>query len=73
MDAEAAPLAPRDLSRETCGLLGARGVGAKLALAMLSTYDAPRLARALAEKDVPALQQVSGVGRKTAERIVPGG
>ncbi|MBT8338308.1 MAG: Holliday junction branch migration protein RuvA [Gemmatimonadetes bacterium] len=51
-------------------LLGARGVGAKLALAMLSTYDAPRLARALAEKDVPALQQVSGVGRKTAERIV---
>jgi Holliday junction DNA helicase RuvA len=51
-------------------LLGARGVGAKLALAMLSTYDAPRLARALAEKDVPALQQVSGVGKKTAERIV---
>lgn len=51
-------------------LLGASGVGAKLALAMLSTYDAPRLARALVEKDVDALRQVSGVGKKTAERIL---
>ncbi len=51
-------------------LLGASGVGAKLALAMMSTYDAPRLARALVEKDVTALQQVSGVGKKKAERIV---
>ena len=51
-------------------LLGASGVGARLALAMLSTYPAPRLARALVEKDVGALVQVSGVGRKTAERLV---
>lgn len=51
-------------------LLGASGVGAKLAAAMLSTYSAGRLARALAEKDVTALKQVSGVGKKTAERIV---
>lgn len=51
-------------------LLGATGVGAKLALAMLSTYRAGRLARALVEKDVNALKQVSGVGKKTAERIV---
>lgn len=51
-------------------LLGATGVGAKLAVALLSTYSAPRLARALAEKDVAALKQVSGVGQKTAERIV---
>ena len=50
-------------------LLGATGVGPKVALAMLSTYTAPRLARALAEKDLPALTQVSGVGKKTAERI----
>lgn len=50
-------------------LLGASGVGPKVALAMLSTYSAPRLARALVEKDVAALQQVSGVGKKTAERI----
>lgn len=51
-------------------LLGATGVGAKLALAMLSAYTADRLARALVEKDVTALKQVSGVGKKTAERIV---
>ena len=50
-------------------LLTASGVGPKVALAMLSTYTAERLARALVEKDVPALQQVSGVGRKTAERL----
>lgn len=51
-------------------LLGATGVGPKVALAMLSTYNAPRLARALLEKDVTALKQVSGVGAKTAQRIV---
>jgi len=51
-------------------LLAATGVGAKLALSMLSSFSAPRLARALAEKDLTALTQVSGVGRKTAERLV---
>lgn len=51
-------------------LMTASGVGAKLALAMLSTFNAARLARALVEKDVTALKQVSGVGKKTAERIV---
>ncbi len=50
-------------------LLGASGVGAKLALSMLSTFTASRLARALVERDLPALTQVSGVGKKTAERI----
>lgn len=51
-------------------LLGASGVGAKVALAMMSTFTARRLARALAEKDLTALVQVPGVGRKTAERLV---
>lgn len=50
-------------------LLTASGVGVKVALAMLSTYSAHRLARALAEKDLPALTQIPGVGKKTAERI----
>lgn len=50
-------------------VLGASGVGAKVAVAMLSTYSAPRLARALAEKDIPALVQIPSVGKKTAERI----
>ena len=50
-------------------LLTASGVGAKVALAMMSTYTAERLARALVEKDVTALRQVSGIGRKKAEKI----
>lgn len=51
-------------------LLTASGVGAKVALGMMSAYGAERLARALVEKDVVALQQVKGIGRKTAEKIV---
>lgn len=50
-------------------LLGASGVGAKVALAMMSTYQVERLARALVEKDVTALQQVTGIGKKKAEKI----
>jgi Holliday junction DNA helicase RuvA len=50
-------------------LLTASGVGPRVALAMLSTYTAERLARALVEKDVTALRQVSGIGKKTAERL----
>jgi len=50
-------------------LLTASGVGTKVALAMMSTYTAERLARALVEKDTTALQQVSGIGRKKAEKI----
>lgn len=51
-------------------LMSAKGVGAKLAVSMLSAYSAHRLARALVEKDVNALKQVSGVGKKTAEFLV---
>jgi Holliday junction DNA helicase RuvA len=50
-------------------LLTASGVGGKLALAMMSAFRAERLARALVEKDLAALQQVSGVGKKKAEKI----
>jgi len=50
-------------------LLTASGVGARLALAMLSAFSARRLAQALAEKDLGALTQVSGIGKKKAERI----
>ena len=51
-------------------LLGAKGVGPKGALNMLSAYSARRLAQALVEKDVNALKQVNGIGKKTAEYIV---
>lgn len=50
-------------------LLTASGVGPKLALSMMSTYSAERLARALIDKEVPALMQIPGVGRKTAEKL----
>jgi Holliday junction DNA helicase RuvA len=50
-------------------LLTASGVGGKLALSMMSAYRADRLARALVEKDLGALQQVSGIGRKKAEKL----
>lgn len=51
-------------------LMGAAGVGAKTALACMSTFSPRRLARALVEKDLTALVQVPGVGRKLAERMV---
>lgn len=50
-------------------LLGASGVGPRLALAMMSALTPAALVRAITEKDVPTLVQVPGVGRKTAERI----
>jgi Holliday junction DNA helicase RuvA len=50
-------------------LLTASGVGPKLALSMMSTYSAERLARALIDKEIGALMQIPGVGRKTAERL----
>ena len=51
-------------------LMSVKGVGTRLALQALSAYGAHRLARVLAEKEVQVLAQVSGIGRKTAERMV---
>jgi len=50
-------------------LLGASGVGPRMAVAMLSGLSARRLARALVDKDVAALTRVPGVGKRTAERV----
>jgi Holliday junction DNA helicase RuvA len=50
-------------------LLAASGVGPRLALALLSAMSAEMLVRAVRNRDVAALTAVSGVGKKTAERI----
>jgi Holliday junction DNA helicase RuvA len=50
-------------------LLGASGVGARLALAILSTLGPDRAVRAVRERDLAALSTVPGIGRKKAERI----
>jgi Holliday junction DNA helicase RuvA len=46
-----------------------QGVGAKVALALLSTLRPGELASAIALKDVTALARASGVGKRLAERI----
>lgn len=51
-------------------LLGAQGVGPRLALAMLSALRAEQIVAAVRERNVPVLTSVSGVGKKTAERLV---
>ncbi len=51
-------------------LLGATGVGPRLALALLSTLGGARVVRALKEHDLAALCTVPGIGKKTAERLV---
>jgi Holliday junction DNA helicase RuvA len=46
------------------------GIGSKLALAVLSTIDYNDVARCIASADSVALTSVSGVGKKTAQRII---
>ncbi len=51
-------------------LLGATGVGPRLALGLVSTLGGARVVRSVKEGDLAALCTVPGVGKKTAERIV---
>ena len=51
-------------------LLGVNGVGARLALAMLSFLSAEAIRRAVAHEQPEVLQRAPGVGKKTAQRIV---
>jgi Holliday junction DNA helicase RuvA len=51
-------------------LLGASGVGPRLALALVSTLGGARVARSIKQNDLGALCTVPGIGKKTAERIV---
>lgn len=60
------------LEREWFRLLqnNVQGVGAKVALSVLSTLSPAELANAIALKDVAMVARAPGVGRKVAERIV---
>jgi len=51
-------------------LTGVQGVGARVALAILSTLDPGELARAIAAQDKAMVARANGVGPKLAERIV---
>ncbi len=51
-------------------LLGVNGVGARLALTLLSFLSAEAIRRAVVQEQPEVLQRVPGVGKKTAQRIV---
>lgn len=51
-------------------LLGASGVGPKLAMAIVATLPPPDLRRAVGADDVAALEAVPGVGKRTAQKLI---
>jgi Holliday junction DNA helicase RuvA len=59
--------AERTLFRQ---LLKISGIGAKLALTILSGASGEELARYVAERDTASLTRLPGIGKKTAERII---
>jgi holliday junction DNA helicase RuvA len=50
-------------------LTGVSGVGPKIAIALLSALGVERGARAVKERNIALLASVSGIGKKTAERL----
>lgn len=57
----------RDVFRK---LIKINGVGAKMALAMLSTLSVGELKRAIEHGDDSALVHIPGIGKKTAQRLI---
>ena len=51
-------------------LLGVPGIGPRSALAVLSVASLETLRRAIGGNDIVYLTKVSGIGRKTAEKII---
>lgn len=51
-------------------LVSVSGVGAKLALAILSTFSVGQLYTVVIAEDAKAMATVSGVGKKTAQRLI---
>jgi Holliday junction DNA helicase RuvA len=62
-----ADLAERELFRE---LIKVNGVGARMALAIVSAMSVDEFVRCIRGKDIAALMRVPGVGRKSADRLV---
>ncbi|MCX7553179.1 Holliday junction branch migration protein RuvA [Marinicella sp. S1101] len=59
--------AQRDLFRT---LLKVNGIGAKSALAILSTMSSAEFAQVIQEQNVTAIVKVPGIGKKTAQRLI---
>lgn len=51
-------------------LLSVTGIGPKLALAILSGIGTSELRKAIIDGSIPTLTAISGIGRKTAERLI---
>lgn len=51
-------------------LLGVSGIGPKGAMAILAVASIPTLKRAIKTSDLGYLNKISGIGKKTAEKIV---
>jgi holliday junction DNA helicase RuvA len=51
-------------------LIGVSSVGPKTAVAVLSALPAPELGLAIARKELGKLTAISGIGKKTAERLL---
>ncbi len=52
------------------GLLSISGVGPKLALTLLSGLTVEQIQKAIHTQDVKALSSISGIGKKTAQRLI---
>lgn len=51
-------------------LVGVSGIGPKVALAALTTFEPDELTRLIIEEDVKGVSRIPGVGKKSASRIV---
>lgn len=51
-------------------LISVSGIGPRLALAVLSTWNIDQLKQIVAQEDVNSLTSVPGIGRKTAQRLL---
>ncbi len=50
-------------------LIKISGIGPKIAMNIISTYDRESLQKIIAEEDLRALSRIPGISRKTAQRI----